>query len=222
MSKRQAVEQRLLKFFNDIDPSGTNAGIYKDKIFKDMSDKDFDKFMHDLRDKKRHLVIYAPNYSKVKLDLERNIKLGEKRGHNFFPRLWTEGKPGVRSYLSPVPAFVIPTRLRRQAQLATKGVSVPDNMRTINSLTGQPTGDSKSARLSLPEIQLCGSSGLMKSMEELIKYRGGDVRGGAALQNMLVRFGQASLENLKPFSSGVESTNYVKALFTGAHLKVNL
>lgn len=219
---RAAVEKWVYRVLNELDPSGTNTALYRNNIFGKMSDKDFDQYIQDLKSKKRHSVIYAPNHGKVRLDHERNYALAEKLGFSFFERVWIEGKPNQPAYLTPVKYLILPTRIRRQAQLVMKGASVPKNMRTINVLTGQPTGESKAAKISLPELQLCAASGMVKSMEELMSTRGGDVRAGAALQAMLVRHGSASLNSVKPFSSGVESTNYISALFTAAMMKINL
>lgn len=221
-TKRQKIETWCIDLLKKIDPTGLNANIYKDKVFKPMTDTDFHNFIQDLKTKKRHLVIYAPNYGPVKLDVRRNIEIGKSIGRNFFEKVWIEGRNGLPTQLTPVTYFVIPVAGRRQAQLITKGVSVPKNMRTINALTGQPTGESQAAKISMPELNLCVAAGMNKSMIELMKYRGGDVRGGAALHGMLVRSGQASLQALQPFASGVESTNYVDALFTAAHIKTNL
>ena len=219
---RKAVENWMLGILNELDESGTNAKIYREEVFGKMSNADFDKYIEDLRTGARHTVVYCPNYSQVKLDHEKNYKLAEKLGFSFFERVWIEGKPGVPTHLTPVKYLILPMRVRRQAQLVTKGVSVPKNMKTVNVLTGQPTGESKSAKLSLPEIQLCAASGMVRSMEELLSARGGDVRAGAYLQAALVRHGSATLNSVKAFSSGVESTNYVSALFTSAMLKINL
>lgn len=220
--KRQKIEAWCLDLLKQLDASGLNAKIYQEKVFKPMTDVQFHTFIQDLKSKKRHLVVYAPNYGPVKLDLRKNIAIAKKLGRNYFEKIWIEGRDDLPTQLTPVTYFVIPTVVRRQAQLITKGVSVPKNMRTINALTGQPTGDSQAAKISMPELQLCVSAGMMKSMEELMKYRGGDVRGGAALHGMLVRFGRASLKTLQPFASGVESTNYVNSLFTAAHIQTNL
>lgn len=222
MSKRKQVENYILGVINAIDPSGLNAKLYKEKLFGPMTDEEFHQYIQDLKSGKRFSIIRAPNYGPVKLDLKRNIETAKKMGLDFFQRLWIEGKGSTPTYLTPTYSFVIPTRLKRQAQLVTKGISVPKNMRTMNVLTGQPTGESQSAKISLPELQLCASAGLLKSMEELMKWRGGDVRGSAALHGMLVRHGRASLKSLKPFASGVESTNYINALFTAAHIGTNL
>lgn len=222
MSKRKKIEEWVYKVIGMLDPSGINVKIYKEKVFGPMSDKDFHQYIQDLKSGKRHSVIYAPNNGPVKLNFERNIEIGEKIGLNFFEKIWLQGRDDLPDQLTPIVYFVVPIRVRRQAQLVTKGISVPKNMRTINVLTGQPTGESQSAKISLPELQLCASANMLKSMEELMKWRGGDVRGGAALHGMLVRHGRASLSALKPFASGVESTNYINALFTAAHIGTNL
>lgn len=220
--KRQKAQDLCLSIIKELDPSGINLKIYQEQVFGPMSDKDFSQFIADLKSKKRHLVIYAPNYGPVKLDVRKNIAIAKKLGRSFFEKLWIEGKESVPTHLTPVTYFIIPTQVRRQAQLITKGISVPKNMKTINALTGQPTGESQAAKISMPELQLCVSAGMDKSMLELFKYRGGDVRGGAALHGMLVRFGQASLKSLQPFASGVESGNYLKSLLMGAHIRANI
>jgi hypothetical protein len=219
---RKQVEDFCLSVINGIDPTGINAKIYQDKVFGPMDDKAFAKFMDDLKNKKRHLVLYVPNYGPVKLDLNRNLELGKKLGRNFYERVWFLNRKDLPDQLSPVPVFVLPTLNRRQAQLVTKGVSVPKDMKTINPLTGQPTGESQSAKVSMIEAQLCSAVGTISPMIELFKYRGGDTKGGAALSGMLVNTGRASLKALAPYAGGVEYTNYIRALFNAAHLRINL
>ncbi len=222
MSNRKKIEDFCCAVLTGMDPSGINAKIYREKVFAPMDDKAFAKFIDDLKNKKRHLVMYAPNYGPVKFDLQRNIDIGKKLGRNYYERVWFKGRKNLPDQLSPVPVMVFPTLNRRQAQLVTKGVSVPKDMRTINALTGQPTGESRSAKISMIEAQLCAAVGTISPMVELFKYRGGDVKGGAALTGMLVNTGKASLKALEPYAGGVESTNYIKALFNAAHIKINL
>ncbi len=222
MADRKKIEEFLYAVLNGMDPSGNNAKIYKEQVFGPMDDKAFAKFMDDLKNKKRHLVMYAPNYGPVKFDLKRNIEVGKKLGRNYYERVWFKGRDGLPDQLSPVEYMIFPTLNRRQAQLVTKGVSVPKDMRTINPLTGQPTGESRSAKISMIEAQLCVAVGTLSPMIELFKYRGGDVKGGAALTGMLVNTGKASLKALAPYAGGVESTNYIKSLFNAAHIKINL
>ena len=120
--------------------------------------------------------------------------------------------------MSPNKYLVIKIPLRIASQRIAKKMSIPKHQRVINSITGQPTGDSKGAGFSAPELRLCVAMGLNKTSVELMKYRGGDLRGWAALNASLNRFGSARQEQLSHFASGVVSTSTLKTFLTSAHL----
>ena len=222
MAKNRATAQGLiLKYIDKICEGGPSLGIYK-SLFAAMTDKDFDKFMQDLKSGEKFLVIIVPNFSKNRPRTENNLKIAEELGHEFFQNLYIEGTNGLPSYLSPVKYLVVDLPVRRASQSLAKKISVPDNMKVIDTLTGQPTGDSQGAKISYPELQVCAAMGLEKSMVELMKYRGGDVKGHTALRASLSNFGRAYLDNLKQFSSGVESKKLVNTYLTSAMLKSNL
>ena len=101
-------------------------------------------------------------------------------------------------------------------------LSIPKTQRVINALTGQPTGDSKGAGISHPELRVCAAMGLDSTMIELMKYRGGDNRGKAALTASLIRTGRASQSVLENFASGVESTSTLRSYLVSAGLKTTL
>lgn len=218
---RKAAEAFICKYISLIAPGSHNVNIYKN-LFAAMSDKDFDQFMTDLETGDKFLVVIVPNFSKERPSVERNLAIAKELGHDFFQSLWIEGKGGVPSYLTPVKYLVVDLPVRRASQVLTKKISVPDNMKVVDTLTGQPTGDSQGAKISYPELQICAAMGLEKSMLELMKYRGGDVRGHAALRASLSNYGRAQLNNLQQFSSGVESKKLVNSFLTSAMLKTNL
>ena len=218
---RQGAEAFILKYIERIAPRSGNREIYE-KLLKGMSDKEFDTFMSDIREGKRFLSLVIPNFKQSGVTVENNIKVGEELGHSFFQRLWIEGKEGMPSYLTPHPHMVLDMPLRRASQLLTKKISVPSHNKVVDALTGQPTGESKGARVSYPELQVAAAMGLENSMIELMKYRGGDNRGNAALTGMLSRLGKANLNTLKQYSSGVESTHTLKTFLTAAYLKSTL
>lgn len=218
---RQGAQAFILKYIERIAPRSGNREIYE-KLFSGMSDREFDTFMSDIREGKRFLSLVIPNFKQSGVTVENNIKVGEELGHSFFQRLWIEGKEGMPSYLTPHPHMVLDMPLRRASQLLTKKISVPSHNKVVDALTGQPTGESKGARVSYPELQVAAAMGLENSMIELMKYRGGDNRGNAALTGMLSRLGKANLNTLKQYSSGVESTYTLKTFLTAAHLKSTL
>ena len=218
---RKKTQEFLLQYILKISQDPQNHQRYK-KLFEAMSDKEFDQYMKDMRDGKKFTVVIAPNFAKDRPTVENNLEVATELGHNFFQKLWIEGKEDTPTYLTPIPFLVVDIPVRRAAQSLQKKISVPDNMKVIDTLTGQPTGASQGAKISYPELQVCVAMGLDKSMLELMKYRGGDVKGYAALRAFTSNYGQASLNNLKVFSSGVESKRLVNSYLTAAMLRSNL
>ena len=218
---RQGAQTFILKYIDKIAPGSGNRQIYE-KLFQGMSDREFDTFMTDIREGRRFISIVVPNFKQSTITVENNTKVAEELGHSFFQRLWIEGKDGTPTYLTKHPHMVIDVPLRRASQILTKKISVPPHNKVVDALTGQPTGESKGARISYPELQVASAMGLEKSMIELMKYRGGDNRGNVALTGMLSRLGKANLDTLKQYSSGVESTHTLKTFLTAAHLKSTL
>lgn len=221
MPNRKAAEDHILTYIDKIAQGGDNLKIYQD-YFKSMSDKQFDEFMKRLESEEEYLVITVPHGNRVKVNTENNLKIAKELGHNFFQKLWIEGKDGVPTYLTPIPYLVVDLPLRRLSQLLIKKINVPDDNKVIDALTNQPTGDSKGAAFTYPELQVCTAMGLQESLVELLKYRGGDARGYAAYNGMLSKYGRASLKALSQFASGVESTRTLKTFLTCLHLKNTL
>lgn len=221
MTGRRKEAELFIKTYIEKLGGTSNRKIYEN-IFSVMTDKDFDQFIKDIESGERYLVIMAPNFSDIRLDVEKNIEIGKELGYNFFQKLWVEGKEGCPTYQTPIPHLVIDLPIRRASQLLTKKISVPDDNKVIDVLTGQPTGASKGAKISYPELQLCSAMGLDNCMVELMKYRGGDNKGRAAFNAMLSRTGQVRLESIKAYSSGVESTKLVKTFLTSMMLKSTL
>lgn len=221
MANRKAAEDFILKYIKKIIPNSDNVKTYQ-KLFSEMNDKEFHTFMNDLETEVKFLPIIMPNFANTGLTVENNLNIGKELGHEFFQKIWIEGKDDNPTYLTPIKNLVIDLPLRRASQMLIKKISIPPDNKTVDSMTGQPTGESKGAKISYPELQICSSMGLSKSMEELMKYRGGDIKGHAALNNMINKFGSANQKTLSVFASGVESTKTLKTYLTAAHLKNTL
>ena len=218
---RKAATEYILNNLEAILPGNTDTVRYK-VFLEGMTDKAFEDYMHSLKTGERYVTLTAPNFGKVNLDLERNKKLADKLNVKLFHKLWIEGDENTPTYLTPIEFLVIKLPVRVASQRLAKKMSIPKTQRVINTLTGQPTGDSKGASISHPELRVCAAMGLENSMIELLKYRGGDIRGGAALNSSLMRTGHASLKTLAHFASGVESTATLKTMLTSAMLKNTL
>lgn len=217
---RKAAQDYLLNFIEQLCPGGENRKIYE-QAFSQMSDAEFDKLMQAYESGEARPCVYAPNFSKTsKLSLERNIALGKRMGHEFFEKIWVyPDDPQTPPYLTPVPYMVLELPVRRQAQILKKKMSVPVDNKSIDQLTGQPAGDSRAARISYPELQVMRGMGLDYSLLELIKYRGGDIKGFNAMNDAIARDGTVTMKSIEHLASGVESTKTLRVYLTAMHLK---
>lgn len=218
---RKKAEEFILEYIQKIDPSGQNKQLYVDK-FKSMNDDEFEELMKNLEEGKEHLSIVAPNFSSVKLDVERNLAIGEELGHNFFQRVRIPAKNGLPGYLTPIKYLVVDLPVRRQAQLLEKKISIPEDNNSVDDFTGQPTGKSKGSKISYPEVQVLAAMGMNECLTEFMKYRGGDEKGFNAMNTMISRTGGVSMKAIEKFSSGVKVTQTLSSFLSAMMLKNSL
>jgi hypothetical protein len=220
-TNRKAAEEYIIKYINKLTPKTGNAELYR-KRFDSMSDEEFDTYMKDLESGKKTLSIILPNFKDKGVTIDNTIKIAQELGLSFFHNLWVSGKGDTPTYMTPVKYMVIDLPVSRQSQTLVKKRSIPKDNKTVDALTGQPTGASKGAKLSYPEIQVLASMGMESSLLELVKYRGGDNKGNAVYTGMLSNMGTARLDTMASYASGVVSTSTLKTFLTSALLKSNL
>ncbi len=217
---RKAAEAFILKYIEKLLPNSPNTKMYQD-MFAKMSDTEFDKWINNVGTGAEDLIIVAPNLADYRLNVERNLEIADELGHEFFQRIWVTADDGTR-YLTPNKHLVYKLPVRRQAQLLVKKISIPKDNNTVDVLTGQATGDSKGAKISYVELQILAAKGLDKSLNELVKLRGGDAGGFKAMNTLISRNGEVSQEEVEPYTTGVESNATFKAYLTSAHLESDL
>ena len=219
---RKEAEKIIIDIVEAILPGGGNKEVYE-TFFSKMSDKVFDEWMESINSGKERPFIYVPNGSKHKISTERNFAIAKKLNHNFFERIWIDQDDPLRpKYLTNVPYIVLELPIRRQAQLLVKKISVPENNRSIDQLSGQAAGDSRSARISYPELQFLMGMNLPNSLVELMKFRGGDKGGFNGMNRTISNDGSVTLKAINHLATGVESTKTLSAYLTAMHLRNTL
>lgn len=221
MANRKAAEAFILQYMRDIDPSGYNESQWK-LVLADMSDKDFDEYMKDIRSGTKQLVIFKPMYEAKGITIENNLAVAKKYNVKLVEKLIFSGMKDSPDHKTAIDYLVMDWPYRRQSQNIVKKISVPDDNKTIDQLTYQPTGASKGAKISYPELQVLIGMGLDNTISELIRYRGGDRGGFAAYNAMFLRYGSVNLKTLSAYTTGVESTRTLKTLLLGMHLKLDI
>lgn len=218
---RRAAEKEILTWIEELLPGSGNTAMYKE-LFAGMSDKEFDAFMVKLEKEEIDLTIIAPNMGEFKLTVERNFEVAKKLNHNFFERIWMDDGNDVPPYLTPIKYLIVDLPLRRQAQLLTKKISIPKDNHSVDNLTGQPTGKSKGSKMSYPETQIMAAMGLDQNLVEMLKYRGGDLRGFNAMNTSLSKTGGVSLDALDKLGTKVKSTQTLNTVLVSMHISNTL
>lgn len=215
---RAAFIKTILEGIEKIIPNSPNVQMYKD-MFGKMKDSDIDQYVEDLKNERKRLSIIVPNNQKYSLSTERNLKIAKEWGHSFYQRIWMDPGNGLPKYLTPKKYLVIKLPIKRQAQHLTKKISIPEDNKTIDDYSGQPTGTSKGSRMSYPEIQIMTALNLDNCLLEFLKFRGGDIKGFDAYNASISRTGGVSLDSIKRLGTQVKSSVTLSTLLTGMHLE---
>jgi hypothetical protein len=221
MSNRKAATEFILKYIEKILPKSENTKYLSDML-NGMSDTKFDMYMKKLESGEEIIPLTVPILTDDKTDTTRNIAIAKELGHEFFQKIWWFDESTGTTYLSNEKYLVVDLPLRRQIQILQKKISIPDDNKHVDELSGQPSGVSYAAKITYPEMQAIHAQGMDKTIEELIKYRGGDEKGFNAMNRSIVKTGGVSLAAIKPYSSNVKSTQTVSVFLKAMHLDNNL
>jgi hypothetical protein len=219
---RAAAEAVILKRIEQMSPGGPTPEIYR-AMFAKMDDVAFDAFMAKLKLRQGRLAIIEANMSATGLTIENALAMAKDMKHEFYQRIWINPNDGkTPAFLTNKKYLVLDLPYRRQAQLLEKKARIPKHNRSIDELTGQAAGDSKGSKLSSPEIQVLAALDLPNMITEQIKFRGGDIKGFDAMNNMIDKTGEVSMASIEHLASGVESTRTLSTYLTGMHLSNTL
>lgn len=224
MGNRKKAEEFILKYIKKFTKNEENVKLYKD-LFKRLSDKEFEELMDKIEKGDYYLQVIVPHdeeYSK-KIRLEDNFKLAKELGYDFFQHLFigpiNENIPKVKT---PHKLYHLLLPFRRMKQTIDKGVSVAEHDRKIDLATGQVVDESRSSRLSYPELQILLGMGLKDTVIELTRDRGGDLAAAKVLKNALMKFGEVSEELVSKYAQGALSNRTLKVYFNSMHIKINV
>ena len=213
-NKRKQIQDKILKTMKLIEPGMSNHNRYQE-MFNNMNDKQFDTFMKDLKEGKIKLTLFAPNM-KVFIQQEDLLKAADDLGLELFERLRFKDKATGKYFLTPNKYLIAKLPVRRTRQFLMHKLSVAENDKKLDALTGQVTANDKASSLSYPEAQLMYARGLDKSIIEFMKVRGGDIHAFATFKQQLEESGEATLGSLDPNTlprSAVVMSSILKSMY---------
>lgn len=220
---RKAAEAETLAIIEAIIPNTPNTKLYQD-MFEKMNDEQFNRWIESIADGSVHLAIIVPEEcDKPGLSVERNLDLAETWGYNFFEKVWLDPQNGAPAFLSNDKYLIIHLPLKRQSQFLQKKITIPEDNRSIDTFTGQPTGKSKGAKISWPELQILGSLGEFdNTIYEFFNLRGGDLQGFNAMNHMIAQTGGVSTTAISSLGTKVKAVETLSTLLTSMHLTTTL
>lgn len=218
---RKAAQDFIIEQIGKMAPGGKNKQIYID-LFAEMPDDEFEVFIGKLDSGQARLAVIIPNFGTEGVTTARNLDLAKELGHEFFQRITIEGDGETPTYLTPIPYLVVDIPVCRQAQVLIKKISIPEDNKSVDDFTGQPTGKSQGSKISYPEVGVMAAMGLDNCLIELLKYRGGDTKGFNAMNESISKNGGVSISSIKHLAGGVESTATLKAYLTSMMLSTSL
>lgn len=219
---RKAAEKEALYFINKFIPGSDNGKITAD-LFSRMSDDEFEEWIKALEDDKEIMALYAPNLQDETLHMSRIYEVADELEFELFQHLILTDQQTGQVYRTANKHMVGIVPFRRQVQMLVKKASIPSSNHVIDQRTGQPTGDSKGARLSAPELQVNASKGLHSMIKEMIKCRGGDEAAYLAMNRAIIETGQVSINAIMgEFDSSAKSNKTLSIYLKAQHLDNNL
>ena len=188
------------------------------KLIDSKSDKELEALVDDLESGKSVIPLIIPNGST--LNYENLLKTADKLGIVLHKRVITV-KDGVKT-MSPIPRLILEIPGKKLSQLVDKKRSIADDQNSVNHLTGQVTGPSKSMSITSAETPLMLANGQYDSIRELTKYRGGDLNAKIVIEKLAEQGIEITQATLEKYSSGPEVNNTVKQLLLGMHLDAGI
>lgn len=218
---RAKAKSICIQRMKEWDSSGENAKYYE-ALFNQMTNHEFDVFMQKLITGENPLSGVIPNFSDVAVTVENNIKMAASMGYEMYKRIWINDPMTGRRYLSPLKHLVYETNVCRQCQTLDHKISTATDNSQVDERTGQPTGDSKAAQTSGPEMMQLRARGLNKTIVELMKFRGGDNISMRYLDNSIIKTGHASMDSIPGQAERMpKSVQSMSALLNGMMFENN-
>ena len=168
------------------------------------------------------LHVYVPNHTKIRINTKKCLSLDKEIGFNYFERLYIPATTTDPKYLTPVEHLVTDTTIKRMSQSLAKKISASADDTQTDLLTQQARGDSDSAAISYPELQLLAQTGLSKTAAEFVKDRGGDAGVYRAMVAQLEATGKTDQETIHKYSTGVQSKATLHQYLNAIHIVSNL
>lgn len=222
--KRKHVMKWMTDLYDQLDPSGTNSKIFREK-WEPLSDSEFsrkfEEFLNDTTQKGFYLEIVEFERD---LTLENIFKCAENIGLPLFEKVAVPHINGSTENVvvtpEPVPVGWVHAKRMPQMLLEKNAGSISISKRGDTS--GQVTGEDKNGVLSNVETYSMVASGATKGLQEFLGPRADNMVAKNQMYNAINRDGYVSLDELSNNQEDKVAINSLDVYFTMQGFRTNL
>lgn len=218
---RKDAEKFWLDLVEEMFPKSKNRELYEE-LFGSLNNVEFDALMQRIKNKEVILPVFVENMVGEPVSHKKIMAIGERLGVKFFQRIWLTDAITGKTTLSPERYLIIDLTLRRLSHHLREKISVPTSDAVVDQLSGQATGASKGASITLPELQALSDKKQDVAIEELIKVRGGDKEAYEHMLKQIEETGGFSVVPIAELGSRPQITETIKHLIFGLNLDTSL
>ena len=220
MSRKQA-EAYLYKTLDAVTGTKDNSNLWRKRLSK-LSNAAFRKVLVNWVENRDKLHVFVPNDSATKINIKKCLGLANDVGFEYFERLRIPATSVDPAYVTSAPHMVTVGPIKRPSQSLAKKISTSTDDTQLDLLTQQARGDSDSAALTYPELQLLAQTGLTVTATEFIKNRGGDRGMYNASVAQIEATGRTDMATTDKYATGVQAKltgkTYLAAILIGTNL----
>jgi hypothetical protein len=220
MRSKEEVIKWFLGVLHDLQKDNKNIQMYE-TYFKSLSNDDLIILANKLVNGEMVLPYYCPNLVEPDITMGNLFAVAKRLNVKFFQRVWMIDQETKMKYLTPDKYPVLDLFVRRQAQHVESGKAAAPHSNTVDMLTGQASGPSRTVRITLPEAHNLGALNLQHVMTELMNVRGGNEMAFKEARRAMKQTGSFSLLELQ--GVGVPtSLETLNSFLVGMHISNNV
>lgn len=191
-------------------------------MLDNLSDAEFRNLMSKYRDGQETPIATIPNLHKSIITSGHLKQVAKRWNVSLWNHLRMTDSDTGRVFITPHRYMVLKLQICRLAQMQELKRNIPESNKVVDELTGQVTGASKGAAMSMPEAVNVLARGSVAFLTEVDAVRGGDESANRQFEYDIATTGRGTLARAMAAGKGAKSTRTMAAYLRGQGLDTNL
>lgn len=191
-------------------------------MLESLNDREFHELMLAYQKGDETPVATIANLSKQVITAGHLKTVAKRWGVSLWNHLRMTDSDTGRVFITPHRYMVLKLQICRLAQMQELKRNIPESNKVVDELTGQVTGASKGAAMSMPEAVNVLARGSVDFLTEVDAVRGGDEMANLQLEYDIAMTGSGSLVDAMAAGKGAKATRTLAGYLRGMGIDTNL